>query len=156
MYLIFYKGKGGFIDKVIRFFTRSPFSHCEIAIKEDGDFFTCFSSSPRDGGVREKRMILKCANWEFLPFDLDQEKLQAFYAKTNGLKYDYWGAIGIVLPFIKQKRTRYFCSEWLADFLGIKNPSSYSPGKLEKWAQKTIYLKNIKQKVLDKNAPNSL
>lgn len=147
-YLAFYKGKGNFIDKVIRFFTRSKFSHCEIAIRDDGDFFYCFSSSPRDGGVREKHMQLKGENWELLPFDLDQEKVQAFYNKTKGLKYDFWGAVRIILPFVKQKRSRYFCSEWIANELGLENPSSYSPGKLEKWAEQQEHLEKIRQKIL--------
>ncbi|MDY0532100.1 enoyl-CoA hydratase, partial [Pasteurella multocida] len=38
--------------------------------------------------------------------------------QTKGMKYDFWGAIGIVLC-IKQKRSKFFCSEWC--FNAIKN-----------------------------------
>ena len=44
--LAFYKAKGNWIDFLVRVFTNSPYSHCELVINKDW-----YSSSPRDGGV---------------------------------------------------------------------------------------------------------
>ena len=48
--IAFYKAKGNIIDKSIRLWTRSKYSHCEIVIGENW-----YSSSPRDKGVRAKQ-----------------------------------------------------------------------------------------------------
>ncbi len=130
-----YRGKGNWIDKVIRLFTRSIYSHCEIAIQQDDETFLCYSSSPRDGGVRIKTMELNPSNWDLIPLKtLNKERLKTIFNQTEGLKYDYWGAIGIVLPFVKQKRSRWFCSEWCAEVLGLARPGQYSPETLFEWA----------------------
>lgn len=47
--LAFYKAKGDWVDKVIRWWTSSKYSHCEVVIGDEW-----FSSSPRDGGVNAK------------------------------------------------------------------------------------------------------
>tara|TARA_R110001606_G_scaffold390081_1_gene556778 strand:- start:62 stop:238 length:177 start_codon:yes stop_codon:yes gene_type:complete len=55
--LAFYKGHGQLLDRVIRWVTRSSFSHVEIlravpAMSVDGAQSRAWSSSGRDGGVR--------------------------------------------------------------------------------------------------------
>ena len=45
--LALYKGRGTLFNALIRWWTRSPYSHCELVING-----TCYSSSIRDGGVR--------------------------------------------------------------------------------------------------------
>ena len=52
MKLAFYKGKGNWVDLIIRVFTNSPYSHVEIVLNKDW-----YSSSPRDGGVRVKQIV---------------------------------------------------------------------------------------------------
>lgn len=49
--LAFYKGEGDWVDKVVRWWTKSQYSHVEVIV---GD--TWYSSSPRDGGVRSMQM----------------------------------------------------------------------------------------------------
>lgn len=59
VYLAMYKGRqdgsgikvwaARLIDWAIRTITRSPYSHCEIAIRYSGGLFDCYSSSARDG-----------------------------------------------------------------------------------------------------------
>lgn len=57
-----HKGLARLADWVTRLVTRSPYSHCEIAVGPQcydvGTDFTCYSSSFRDGGVRAKTMPL--------------------------------------------------------------------------------------------------
>ena len=68
--LAFYKGRGSswwirLQDGLIRFATRSPYSHVELIVgrAEHDREETCLSSSGRDGGVREKRIVLERAKW---------------------------------------------------------------------------------------------
>ena len=50
--------------------------------------------------------------WDLIPLnDVTEEQIKAYFSRTLGCKYDWWGALGIVLG-IKQKRSKYFCSEW--------------------------------------------
>ena len=144
-YLAFYKGKGNWMDKLIRLFTRGQYSHVELAIYKGDWRFDCYSSSPRDGGVREKTMALNPMNWDFIPVDIEQAKIVDFYYETRGMKYDFLGAIGLVIPFLHQDKKKWFCSEWCANVLGLEKPSQYSPVKLSESIKNTqLNLKNQK------------
>lgn len=137
-YVIFYKGKRPWTepknklsDFLIRQFTHGKYSHCEIAVQtESPAFYECFTSSIRDGGVRSKPMILKEDHWDKIEINIDLQKLRKFLKETDDYKYDFLGCIGILTSKIKHSRHRYFCSEWCAEFLGIKNPEKISPNKL--------------------------
>lgn len=139
-YVIFYKGKRPFYkvkhavsDFLIRKFTKSKYSHCEIAIRtKDSDRYLCFSSSFRDGGVRAKVIKPKEHHWDFVKVDVDEDKLYEFFDSTVGMKYDLLGCLGIVSNKIKHKKNEYFCSEWCAEVLGYKNPEKMTPGGLHK------------------------
>lgn len=148
IYLALYKGKGNWTDKLIRFFTKGKYSHCELAIKkieftsghhyEHEIIYECYSSSPRDGGVRCKEINLDNGNWDlFLINNVTEKQIKQLYKKTRGLKYDFLGAIGVVIPLFKQKSNRYFCSEWCAKALNIKNGEKLSPTQLKEIVEKS-------------------
>lgn len=122
-----------FFDDAIKFFTRGPYSHCEIAISnhQPSKMYTCFSASNRDGGVRKKRMELPPERWDLVELEISLEEVMAFFEKTKGLKYDLIGALGVVLR-IRDSKTKYFCSEWCAKCLGIDKPYRFSPNSLYK------------------------
>lgn len=142
VYLALYKAKGNWVDYLVRFATRSRYSHCELVVKKsvfaDGEripeiVFDCYSSSPRDGGVRCKRMSLNESHWDLVPIShLSQADIELFFRFTKGKKYDLLGAIGTVLPCL-HRANRYFCSEWAAACLGLSKPERYSPAKLAKF-----------------------
>lgn len=137
-YVVFYKGKRPFYqvkyavsDFLIRKFTKSKYSHCEIAIQiKNSDSYLCFSSSFRDGGVRAKVIKLKEHHWDFVKVDVDEDKLYEFFDNTVGMKYDLLGCLGILSNKIKHKKNEYFCSEWCAEVLGYENPEKMTPGGL--------------------------
>ncbi|WP_116743864.1 hypothetical protein [Actinobacillus suis] len=131
VYLAMYKADGDWVDKVIRVFTGKPYSHCEIAVANAGKYL-CYSSSPRDGGVRCKAMRLPADKWDLIPIDhlTSGELAQQFYAQTKGKKYDLLGAIGVVL-FRLQSPKRYFCSEWCYELI-FGRAKTISPNKLFK------------------------
>lgn len=121
-------------DEVIKLFTKGKYSHCEIAIKKnDSETYLCYSSSNRDGGVREKEMILSLDRWDLIDISksIKETDLTKFFSQTKGLKYDFFGAIGVVLGF-GNKKEKYFCSEWCAELLGYKRPHKFSPVSLSK------------------------
>ena len=128
-YLAFYKGNGDFLNKVVRLFTRSKYSHCAIVAH-------CveYSSSSRYGGVYAQRRYIPydLKEWDLVPVDIPSQDIVAFYNRTRDCKYDYLGALGIVFTVFKQKGSRYFCSEWCAECLGLDKPHKYTPDSLYK------------------------
>ena len=122
-----------FFDDAIKFFTRGPYSHCEIAIPNPDPslVFTCYSASNRDGGVRKKVMQLPPERWDLIEVNIEPDKVRDFFAKTQGARYDLIGALGVVLR-IRDSKTKYFCSEWCAKCLGLNKPRKFSPNSLYK------------------------
>ena len=73
MKLAFYLAENGtFFDKLIASWSGlgkggARFSHVELVIGEpEGEPPLCFSSSPRDGGVRTKHIDLSSGHWEIV------------------------------------------------------------------------------------------
>lgn len=147
--IIFYKKKlpiksfGDIFDKfsdwIIRFITRGPYSHCEIAypMNDGSGNWKCFSSSGRDGGVRIKEMHIDDDSWDIVPIGnfigvedcFSETELLNFHSQYIGKKYDWKGAIGIGLG-IKENENKLFCSEYCAMFLGYPDSWRYSPNQL--------------------------
>lgn len=93
-YLAFYKGKGDFLNKVVRFFTRSKYSHCAIVVHG-----VEYSSSSRYGGVYATRwdILYDINEWDFINLaDIPAQDIVAFYNRTRDCKYDYLGALDII------------------------------------------------------------
>lgn len=130
-----YKVKGNWVDKIIRLFTGKPYSHCELAVA-NGNKYLCYSSSPRDGGVRYKTMHLNEDKWDLIPITgLSVTQIAQFYDKTKGKKYDFIGAVGCVLP-LRQKPSRYYCSEWCYEVIFGQAPQfAVSPNQLARFLQ---------------------
>ncbi|NBI12627.1 enoyl-CoA hydratase [[Haemophilus] felis] len=120
VYLAFYQGKGDWKDRLIRFFTKGKYSHCEIMVKrlvQWGQYdyraeYDFYSSSPRDGGVRKITLqYLNAEHWYLMPIGLPEHKVTAYFNRTSGAKYDWRGVLGLVLG-LRQKKNKFFCSEW--------------------------------------------
>lgn len=115
MKMAFYKGKGNFFDAVVRFVTRSEYSHCEIVI--DG---VCWSSSPRDGGVRQATINLQSGHWDVIDLQGDVPLVLAWFLANEGARYDWVGLIRTMIPFFPHSKTKWFCSEACGAALGIQ------------------------------------
>lgn len=152
IYLALYKGKktgkkpaallARFSDWLTRKLTKGAYSHCEIAIKKTqfvsgGHYelehsYECYSSSIRDGGVRCKEIdVSDSLKWDLIELtDVTEAQVKYYFNCTKGLKYDWWGAFGIILG-IKQKRSRFFCSEWCFNAIrDSKEGWRFSPNQL--------------------------
>ncbi len=120
IYLALYKGRktgnsfsallAHSADFLVRKLTNGKYSHCEIVVSKGKN--VCYSASIRDGGVRSKVMDLEREKWDLIELkNVTEEQIQTYFEQTKGMKYDWWGAIGIVFG-VKQKRSKFFCSEW--------------------------------------------
>ena len=127
----FYRGTrpgiAGIYNRLVRWWTRSDFSHVELVLST-GD---AWSASFADGGVRNKPIDFDTKNWILidLPAELEQGA-EAWFRAHRGAKYDLVGNLQFVLAPIPHSRERWFCSEAVAAALGIPDPWRYSPGTL--------------------------
>lgn len=128
MYIAFNKSNKTLLDKLIRFFTKSEYVHCEIVTLKRSDKFYGYSAYPGEG-VRAKWISYDADEWEFIK--IPSVDVKSFMQKTEGKKYDYLGVLGFVFGN-NDNPNRWFCSEWCASVLGLENPSKLSPGDLYK------------------------
>lgn len=133
LYIAFQKSNGSIIDRLISFFTKSEYIHCEIVTSKNKNSIYGYSSYIGEG-VRAKWIDID-DRWELIPLNntkfkcIRAQEIKDFYSKTEGKKYDYLGCLGFVFGN-SDNPNRYFCSEWCAEALGIENPSKVSPAKL--------------------------
>lgn len=124
--LAFYKGEGDWVDKLIRWWTKSQYSHVEVVV---GD--TWISSSPRDGGVRSMRMeTYNTEHWDIIDYPgVSTVDVFDLFRRTKGNDYDFIGILfSQVLPLGIQSKSKWYCSEWAAK-LKYKN-SKLNPQQL--------------------------
>lgn len=130
MRIAFYKstrpGLPGIYNRLVRWWTRSDFSHAEIVFS-DG---MAASSSFADGGVRFKRIAFDPAHWDFVDIAGDEKAARRWYAEREGRAYDVMGNVGFVLGFVPDGQDKFSCAESVAAALGYAEPWRYSPAIL--------------------------
>ena len=100
-----------------------PYSHAELVI--DG---RCYSSSARDGGVRDKVIDFTTGRWDLvLLLGVDAAAALQRYTQRKGLGYDWPGALRWGLPFLRQRPRADYCFEVVAHMLALPTPSSWTP-----------------------------
>jgi hypothetical protein len=134
-WIAFYRGRGDIADHIVRFATRSPFSHCELIRQEArprrGDTVRCISASGRDGGVRIKEIRLEGPKWDVYAVPWAREDAWARAEAHLGAPYELWSmVISQLFNFRRHTRGRWFCSELIAHALGLSMPHAMSPGDL--------------------------
>lgn len=131
VYLASYKGKGGFIDRAIRWLVKGQYSHSEIFIVSN-DGVIGVTSAGTEGGVRYKDQQFDFSVWDFieLPF-VTESMVWDWYHQNMGDKYDWWGVIRFMFPWAApQHQSAWFCSECCADIIGFKDAWRYDPSTL--------------------------
>lgn len=135
--LAFYKGTGKSSDRVIRWVTRSAFSHVEV-LSDDAMIKASrclqaqsWSSSARDGGVRTKPIFFHLNNWSLVHVPwAPPDAIQRIEVEL-GKPYDFMGLLGSQFFNLRRHRQdRWFCSEICAHAIGLEVPQAYSPGGL--------------------------
>jgi len=151
--LAFYKGKGDFTDRLIRWYTSSEFSHVEVVV---GKYW--YSTSPRDLKLRKKFIMPKFDNqyfvdveideklfdnWYFVDVEIDEKLFNAVFNKYEGSKYDWLGIFGSVGFLYKtklrlQNKKKFFCSEFAMTVLGVPYADKYAPGDCYKYVTEGV------------------
>lgn len=128
MKVAFYKAKGIVGNALVRWWTKSAYSHCELVLPSG----ECVSSSLMDGGVRTKMIDLDPAKWDVIDVPWANEVTVMFHlGRTDGQPYDWWAMIGSMLFNRRSHATKAaFCSEWCAEALALPNPEIHNPQTL--------------------------
>lgn len=134
MRLALYKGKGQIGNAIIRWWTKSPYSHCEVVIDGIG-----YTSSLMDGGVRAKHIDFDPEKWDFVDLPWASEpRVEQLYALTQAEPYG-WLDLFKRQFFNRPGNDRgWFCSEWCAAALCLPNPQLYSPATLGDYCKSRI------------------
>jgi len=142
--IAFYKEKAGWIDRVIRWWTKSPYSHVEMVMPDN---YTWMGISPFLTGQVDKRTKTDFdpEKWDFVSLEINElqhEIIQDFFTETKGCKYDWIGMLlSQCLPFHIKRKNKWYCSEWIAyalriagvidwKIIKIYDQADLSPGKL--------------------------
>ena len=124
--LALYKGEGDLFNRLIRWWTGSPYSHCELVVRGN-----CFSSSVRDGGVRGKPMALPADKWDLIELPwADAQQAQAWFNRHAGERYGWLDLLTGQLLGMQRDHRGVFCSEACAKALGLRNSTRMSPQAL--------------------------
>lgn len=124
--LALYKARGTLFNRLIRWWTKSEYSHCEIVI-----YGRCYSSSIRDKGVRDKLITLDPDHWDVIDLPwADPVVALMWFALHQGDPYGFRDLVLSQMLNIRQDGRGVFCSEACAAMLGLPNPTSYSPKTL--------------------------
>ena len=142
------KGKG-FLDWLIRCYTGSDYSHAFLF--EGNTKIEAIAPV----GVRKANLTDYSPKSDIDVYDIllpepKKKKMWEYMNSQIGKKYDYKGVLHFVLPFWRQSKYRFFCSELIAEamaYAGVilaKKPEEYTPGDL---SNLTIvkYEKTLKQ-----------
>lgn len=123
--------KTSLFDQLICLATNSRYSHLEYVYSYNPvtGFAYCWSSSPRDGGVRGKTIKLDPKVWELysVKTDVSISSILNWFDQNKGRKYDWLGALATKLTFLRQMTSRVFCSEAIATVLHINEPTKQTP-----------------------------
>lgn len=135
IYLAVYKGEGKLFNRLIRLWTRSRYSHCEL-VMPDGRWL---SASAMDGGVRAKHIELDFEHWDLIPLPWANAKLiESVFDRHEGKGYDWLGILlAQFLPLGIDSKRRMFCSEFCAAALGLQRAAPrFSPVLLSEVVQR--------------------
>lgn len=127
-------GLPGFYNRLVRWFERGPYSHCELVFSDGA----AASASFMDRGVRFKHIEFDPDRWDFVDLPAQYEfAARAWFVDHDGQAYDIVGNIRFLLGFLPDSKHKWFCSEAMAAALGIYEPFRYGPNGL--WSVLKLY-----------------
>ena len=129
--------KASVLDRLICFFTDAPYSHVELVHQFDeySRIGHCWGASAPDKGVRPKAINLDPSRWEVYHIKdyKDLPEINEWFKPHQGKSYDWIGALGVKLCFLRHHPNKLFCSEVAAMYLDAAGkPERYSPIQLFK------------------------
>lgn len=128
MHVAFYKGKTRLFNRLVSWWLRGPYSHCELVLQTSPDGVSlCASSSFMDGGVRLKNMVLDPDHWNLVLVGGSPAKAWSWAVDHEDDHYDVLGLLGFVWRRQPDDKTKWFCSEAVAAMLGLPDPWRFDP-----------------------------
>lgn len=145
VYLASYRGSARGLSRivgaVIRWVTRSEFSHCEIAVEIGDGVYRCLTASGMDGGVRIKEMRLPAERWHLTPLPWVKTATVDRAARlAAGAGYDWAGVLRFAFPLLAlpPHPKRLFCSELCAVVIGLDEAWRWTPADLLVIAERMV------------------
>ena len=127
----FYKGRTRFFNRLVSWWLNGPYSHAELILDTDaGGYAACASSSFLDGGVRLKYMRLDPEHWDLVSVSGSASAAWAWLEQYEGAGYDYLGLLGFIARAIGHNKSRFICSEAVAEMLGMSDGWRFDPCSL--------------------------
>ena len=118
----FYKGRGNFLNSIVRWWTGSIYSHAELVLP-DGITWLGISPFLKSKVDARKKLLLNPGEWDFINIQITEEQLEIileFLEDTKGCGYDWIGMLlSQFLPCKIKHKKRWYCSEWIAYALRI-------------------------------------
>jgi len=118
----FYKGKGNYLNGIVRWWTKSVYSHAELVLP-DGITWMGISPFLKSKVDSRKKLIINYTDWDFITLDITQEQvdiIMEFFEDTKGHRYDWVGMLlSQFLPCKIKHKKRWYCSVWIAYALRI-------------------------------------
>ncbi|MCI3919189.1 hypothetical protein MO973_02945 [Paenibacillus sp. TRM 82003] len=135
---------GTWFSQTIKAFTNAPYNHASIALDPELDTLYSFGRKSLrfplnagfvkerpGGGLFEKKKQTRCL---VLALPVDEttyeraaDVLARFERDADRYTYNFWGLFNFVLPVRIQRRSAFFCSEFVATVL--KNSGAPAPEK---------------------------
>lgn len=111
--VIFYKGRGGLYSRLIRWFKRTKYTHCEIRFN---DGYCGTSDAPKGGVVYYYMGQVNTNDWDVITIPCTSEEEIAirkiFTEEELNCGYDWLGIILCqIFPWGRQHSQKWFCSE---------------------------------------------
>jgi hypothetical protein len=128
MKVAFYKGRSRLFNKLICWYLRGNYSHCELVFGTNSDgISTCASSSFMDGGVRIKWMEMDPLHWDFVDVPGDDVAAMRWLTEHEGEGYDVLGLLGFIWRRVSGDKRKWFCNEAVLAMLGKPEPWRFDP-----------------------------
>ena len=128
MIVAFYKGRKHLFNRLVSWYLRGPYSHCELVLQTSPDGVSlCVSSSFMDGGVRIKNMKLDPEHWDLVEVDGSPANAWLWAVDHENDSYDLLGLLGFVWRRQTGEQNKWFCSEAVAAMRGTPEPYRFDP-----------------------------
>jgi len=118
----FFKGDGNWHNHIVRWWTKSPYSHAELVLP-DGKTWISISPFLTSKVSKRNKPTYDKAKWDLINVKITSEQLDTimeFYKQTEGCGYDWAGMLlSQFLPFSVKRKSCWYCSEWIAYALRI-------------------------------------
>lgn len=127
--------KARLIVRLIRWRTRSKFSHVEIVFS---DGYSGGASADMGGVFLIAGKEYDPTIWEFVDIDGDELAARMWFVEHRGQQFDHRGILGFVWGLDKGDPDRWFCSEAVAAALRLRDPFRFDPAMLYALAHSTF------------------